>query len=88
MAGANGEIKNADYAEWLEKAIRKLIDMNANRIAMIAFNADGDRMMTMYECSMADLYVMSGSLQAEACRMELDGDDEECEEEENADAEN
>lgn len=59
------------YAEWLEGALKSLVEKHPTKIALVAIDAEGNYMSTYFQCGPMDLYALSGSLHSEGVWMEI-----------------
>ncbi|MBR3640535.1 MAG: hypothetical protein IKN53_00715 [Oscillibacter sp.] len=57
------DITKTEYAEWLEKTLGEMVDMNPKSIAIAIVDGEGDVGTTYYHCGPGDLASMAGAIQ-------------------------
>jgi hypothetical protein len=63
---ANNNLNNIPYAQWLENALRELIDLPVKSICIFATTENGDIYNNYHNITMADKLVMAGIIQQDA----------------------
>lgn len=64
------DIRNEEYAEWLEKSLKEIVDFEPDEIAIVAKNK-GDIATAYFRCDAADIAMMVGVLEQDGLFMRL-----------------
>lgn len=66
------DIRNEKYAEWLEGALKEMVDLKPKKIAICCITADGSTATNYFNCHAGDIASMVGSMQQDGLFMALE----------------
>lgn len=66
------DIRNLPWCQFMEDALKGLVEFNPERIAIVAVSVDGSSATFWNECSPLELFGMAGALYADAMWMQIE----------------